>query len=216
MDSSHPTPLGAVLLGTVLLALVALFAQSAAHARSIECWKNHEGVQECGDSVPPEYAQQRIEVINDQGIVIQVREPAKTEAQLREEARHAATAREAKARAEEQARRDRNLLDTFGSINDITLVRNQKIATIQGLINITRSNIALLEHNLDLSVRQAANRQRAGRPVPRSLLKAMAAIKHQIRGKQAHIAKQQAEQTAIRTEYTGYIERFKTLTRKPH
>ncbi len=216
MYSSHPTPLSAVLLGAVLLALVTLFAQSVAHARSIECWKSHEGVQECGDSVPPEYAQQRIEVINDQGIVIQVREPAKTKAQLREAARRAAAVREAKARAEEQARRDRNLLDTFGSVNDITLVRKQKIATIQSLINVTRSNIALLEHKLDLYVRRAANRQRAGRPVPRSLLKDMAMIKHQIQEKRAHIAKQQAEQTAIRTEYAGYIRRFKTLTSQPH
>lgn len=208
-NASYLSPLAATLAG-----LVVLCVQPHAQAASIECWKNHQGVRECGNTVPPEYAQQRIEVINDHGIVIQVRKPAKTREELAEEARHAEAQRKAKARAQAQARRDRVLLDTFGSVNDITQVRDQKISALQGQINVTQSNIAILERNLAQRERRAADRQRAGRPVPQSLLDDMAGIKRQIEEKRAHIKQQQAEQQAVRHEYAGYIKRYTQLTGK--
>lgn len=215
MQDTVPQPLSRLPhFVATLLTLVVLSPLTAAHAGSIECWKNSEGVRECGDSVPPEYSQQRIEVINDHGVVVKVREPAKTKEQLAEEARRAKEQREAELRAKEQARQDKVLLDTFGSVKDIALVRDQKITAIQGLINVTRSNIDNLEHNLHQVERRAADLQRAGRPVSQSLLDKMTDIKRQIQEKHAHIAKRRAEQEAIHKEYAAYIMRYKALTSK--
>ena len=62
-------------------------AAPGAMAGSIKCWTNKEGVRECGAVVPPEYSQQRVEIMNERGIVVDVKEAAKTKEQLAEEAR---------------------------------------------------------------------------------------------------------------------------------
>ena len=36
----------------------------------IKCWRNKDNVRECGQAVPPEYSQKRIEVINSKGITV--------------------------------------------------------------------------------------------------------------------------------------------------
>ena len=65
MDMKHRILLFS-LLGSLLI------PATSAHA-TIKCWKNKDNVRECGQAVPQEYSQQRIEVINSKGIVIKVR-----------------------------------------------------------------------------------------------------------------------------------------------
>ena len=62
-----------------LLALLLPF-----HAHAFKCWTNNEGVRECGNVVPPEYAQQKTRTINERGITTEVKERAKTKEELAE------------------------------------------------------------------------------------------------------------------------------------
>jgi len=63
---------------TVLYFFLLLALSPATHAAYIKCWQNKQKIRECSETVPPEYAQQRIEVMNEQGIVIQIIQPRKT------------------------------------------------------------------------------------------------------------------------------------------
>ncbi|MGW8227457.1 MAG: hypothetical protein ACWGOW_01080, partial [Gammaproteobacteria bacterium] len=74
-------------LGPLVCMLSLLLWPTATMAGSIKCWTNKDGVRECGAVVPPEYSQQRVEVMNERGIVVDVKEAAKTKEQLAEEAR---------------------------------------------------------------------------------------------------------------------------------
>ena len=41
------------------------------------CWTNNDGVKECGNSVPPEYAQKETRKRDSQGRVTEIKERAK-------------------------------------------------------------------------------------------------------------------------------------------
>ncbi len=61
-------------LMTVCLVMLSLPAQAR-----IKCWENSDGVRECGEKVPPEYAQKSHKEISNQGITLDESERAKTD-----------------------------------------------------------------------------------------------------------------------------------------
>ena len=68
----------------LLIAILLLSANPLSLSAAIKCWTNNDDVRECGHSVPPEYSQKRIEILNERGIVVSVKEAAKTKEQLAE------------------------------------------------------------------------------------------------------------------------------------
>ena len=68
----------------IIFVTICLLTPITSAQAAIKCWVNKDKVRECGQSVPPEYSQQRIEVINDKGIVIKVIERTKTPEELAE------------------------------------------------------------------------------------------------------------------------------------
>ena len=51
----------------------------------IKCWHNKDGVRECGNAVPPEYAQQQSEEKDKSGLTVKTQERAKTQEELEAE-----------------------------------------------------------------------------------------------------------------------------------
>ncbi len=200
----------APLTAALLLILLALSANAFA-ATSIKCWKNKEGVRECGQFVPPEYSQQRIEIINERGIVTDVREAAKTPEQLAEEARQKKLREAELRRKKEQAMRDRILLHTFTTERDLRLSYDGKIEALRGIISITRSNSETLQKNLTRVQKKAANYERAGEKLPPSLFEEMDSLKNQIRDNQDFIAKKEEAIRKLEARYQADLTRFRQL-----
>jgi len=184
---------------------------AAAQAATIECWHNDQGVRECGNAVPPEYSQQRIEVLDEHGVVVDVRPAAKTKAELAQEARRKKAEQERKKREAAQARRDEILLSTFTSEHDITMARDEKLKAIDGIINVTRGTVNVLQDKLERLQKRAANIERAGRTPPKQLVDSMDSVGRQIRNKQAFIEKRREEKKDVRQKYAQDMKRFREL-----
>ena len=71
---------------TAFLASAALCVWAPGTFAGIKCWTNKEGYKECGNAVPPEYAQQGHTELNKQGLVVDQQERAKTPEELAAEA----------------------------------------------------------------------------------------------------------------------------------
>jgi len=197
---------------TIVGLLLALFGLSTTSlAAGIKCWKNREGVRECGQFVPPEYSQQRIEIINERGIVVDVREAAKTPAQLAEEARQKKLREAELRRQKEQALQDRILLNTFTTERDLRLSYDGKIEALRGIISITHSNSETLQKNLTRVQKKAANYERAGEQPPQTLFEEMDSLKNQIRDNQEFIAKKEAAIRKLEARYQADLARFRKL-----
>ncbi len=190
----------ALLLGLALL----LAAPMASAGSRIKCWVNKDGVRECGQFVPPEYAQQRIEIVNERGIVIEVIEAAKTKEQLAKEAAE-------RRRLAEQKRRDKILLNTFTTERDIELARKSRIQAIESIIAITNSNTRSLKASLAKVQKRAADFERAGEEPPKELFEEMDSLKRQIQDNEEFVAKKQRDIIALEKRFDADLKRFREL-----
>lgn len=202
--SSRTPLLGAVLASALLL------PAPAAEAR-IKCWTNDEGVRECGNVVPPEYAQQRVEEKNAAGITVGEEEEAKTLEDLEEERRLAAAAEEAERIRLRKEAEDRVLLDTFTSVDDLEMARDGQIANIDGQIKITESHISKLRANLDQQIAKAAAMERRGTEPGENITANIKRLRAQIIENEAFIDAKREEQDRIRSQYAIDIDRYKAL-----
>ncbi|MDZ7804791.1 hypothetical protein [Thiohalophilus sp.] len=193
-----------------LAALILALANPALAGR-YKCWTNDEGVRECGQSVPPEYSQQRIEILNDQGVVIDVEEPAKTPEQLEAEKRAAEQRRLKEQQQAEQKRRDQVLLNTFTTERDLKLYYENKTAATQSLIDITRASNEALRDKLGDLQKQAANQERRGKELSEDLLDRMEQVKRRIANNKIFMAEKAQELDSLQKQFEVELARFRKL-----
>ena len=117
----------------IMTAIFILMLTTTVHAR-MKCWKNNEGVTECGDTVPPEFAQKGHKEIGESGIVREEVERAKTPEELAEEKRLAKEEELRLKKEEEKQLKDRILLETFASVEEIENARDDRIQAVEASI----------------------------------------------------------------------------------
>lgn len=187
-------------------------------AAAIQCWTNNEGVRECGNVVPPEYAQDRVRTMDNRGFTVDVKERAKTEEELAEARRR--EAEEARRQAEEEERRkaqaayDRMLLSTFTTEQELLASRDRKIAAIDATIEVTELSIENIRDSLARYEKRAADLERGGRPIPDDLHQDIANLKAQIADKERYIESKEREKAAIQAQAEEDLERFRYLKRR--
>ena len=195
----------------ILLALAWSANNMAAEKARMKCWVNHEGIHECGNRVPPEYIQQGYLEIDKEGIVREIKERAKTPAELAEARQLAALQAAEQKQKEELQARNRVLLQTFSSVSDIERARDDRVTALEAaikLVGIRNENIRL---NLNEYIKKAADSQRMGQTPAPSLLEDIEALRRQISNNSRFIDEKRAEQEQIRQAHALDIERYKRL-----
>lgn len=197
-----------------LLPLILLFAGQPA-AAAIKCWTNAEGVKECGNAVPAEYAQQGHEVRSEQGLTVSRQPPARTTEEIaRDRAGQEAVAAElAKNRAEEERRlvADRMLLDTFASEGDLQLALDGQLQNIESQIHLAESLIEKLEKSLSGMIARAAQFERRQQPLPDDLARNVQSAQDQVAEQIRFIAEKRGEQESLRAKFASDLLRFRQL-----
>ena len=198
------------LAGSIIL-LSYLASVPAAMAGSIKCWTNTDGVRECGYSVPPEYSQQRIDILNERGIKIDVKEAANTKEQLEEDARLAKIKQEELQLQEEARLRDTILLNSFTTERDIKISYDDKIEVVNGIVEITNSSTRILQQKLQAVEKKAANYERAGETTPEDVLNQINSLKRQLKDNDKFIAQKEGEIKVLKQNYEADLKRFREL-----
>lgn len=195
--------------------LLVLSWPSLAGATRIKCWTNAEGTRECGDVVPPEHAQKSRQELNERGIVVERINRAKTAEEIQRErerqAKLAAERAEKKRQQQAQAARDRILLATFTSEQDLVLARDGKLEAIEAQIRHTERRLEKLEKSIQALQGRAADFERRGKPVPDWIREDISTAERQILENRDFIRRSQAEQAQVRARFEKDIERFQTL-----
>jgi len=206
----------------LFLAILSTLAMPLSSVAAIKCWTNNEGVRECGNMVPPEYAQQESETINEQGITTDIKEraPTKEELEVRRQQQEAEAKRleeqkrqqalEEKRRKEQEAY-DRVLLSTFLNEKELLNSRDRKLSAIDATIEITRISIDKLEENLGSEKTRAANFERQGKPIPERSQEDIDSLQKQIDDKRNYIASKEREKQELIDKYAADLKRFREL-----
>lgn len=196
----------------LLIALfIASFVGGSPVPAKIKCWKNNEGVRECGNSVPPEFAQQGHQEMSQGGARKTVTGRAKTLEELEADQAAEEEKRTLAKEQREQAALDRVLLDTFSSEDDLLLARDGQMAHLESQIKLTDSHIVKLNTNLDELIQDAANHERRGKEPPEKLVTHITSLREQIRDNEQFIATKRVEQDELTKKFEADITRFKKL-----
>ncbi len=197
-----------VFVYSFVLLLMVPYASQAAMYR----WVDSAGKVHYGDHVPPEYAPQEKKKLDRSGRTIETIERSKTRTEL-EELRELKRLRAEQRRQEElQRNRDRVLLLTYQSVDEIIAARHTKVATIETSIQHALDNRKAQDAKLKEARGSAADYERASKPIPQSVLDQVNSLHEQIAKTNQYINRKRQEQRQIRTEFAAYISRYKEMT----
>ncbi len=157
---------GAVRGGAALaiFALAALVTHAGSTHAALYKWVDEHGEVHYSDKVPPEAVNKGNVELNKQAIPIKKTEPALTPEQLKAKAAEDERQRQAAKQQEEINRRDRALLASYTSENEIDLARARAMQTIDNVLQSTQAYMAQLVKRRDglLAKKAAAARKGAG------------------------------------------------------
>ena len=175
----------------------------------MKCWTNSEGVKECGDKIPPEYTQQGYQELSKGGIVLEKKERIKTKEELEKAKKEAVIIAKEEEKERNKKAHDKMLIETFASINEIEVARDQKIEAVESTIKITQKRIIKLQYLLDDELnRNSLDKQIDGEE---KKFNNTESLKEQISDNKKFIKNKIDEQGKIKKTYTEYISRFKEL-----
>jgi hypothetical protein len=204
----------ATLTAAVLLSTAATAAQNPSGTREAfyRC-KDQSGQTHYSDSMPAACAGVDTEVLNDRGMLVRTIEGEQTRA-----ARAAREAVEAKARKEREARalRDRTLIDTYLTVEDIERLRDQRLDMLNAQYRLTEQNISnLRERQTRLETQIARFKPYSDKenapPLPDHLAEEMVNTVNGLRVYQESLTKNRKEQADLRANFEADIKRFKEL-----
>lgn len=150
--------------------------------------------------VPPEYVGQGYQVLNAQGRVVKVVPPAPTAEEIREAQQ-----------AEAQANADAQFLQQYRSVADVDRARTRRLAELDALIGVAQGNLQGLSAQQVSLQGQAADQERAGRPVPQSLIDQMHDLREQQQALNEQIQRYQDVRRQTEIEFAGYRARVQRL-----
>lgn len=194
-----------------LLGLLVLLLSTAATAGKLYKWQDADGNWHYTDRMPPEQSQGEHARLNERGIEVERRERPKTAEEIARE-QELARLRDEQARilAEQQAR-DRVLLRSFRSEDDIILTRDGKIATIDSKISLTHDSILRLKGRLAEMQGNAARLEREGKAVNAKFRQGIEETRGAIEEAYASIVRQEEFKRQIREQYERDLVRFRVL-----
>lgn len=201
-----------ILLPALLLTLAAGVADAQSGQKKVYRWVDKNGQVHYGDSVPAEYADQDRDVINRQGVTVGREEGVITP----EEA--AAKAAADKAARDEQKRRlrDRVLLQTYQSVEELEVLRDNRLEVADSQLTIQEQSLANLRAQLAQIKKQAAryapvNTKPDAAPLPPELANDLKRAANDIATQEDNLQKRRDERENIRLTFEADIKRFGEL-----
>jgi hypothetical protein len=207
-----------LLLSAVVLALLAgAAAAQSDKQKKLYRWVDKDGQVHYGDSVPAEYAEQDREVLNRQGVPVGREEGTITP----EEA--AAKAAADKAARDEQKRklRDRVLLQTYQSVQELEVLRDNRLDLVDAQLTIQEQSLSNLRAQRAQIQRMAAryapvNTGSDAQPLPDELAADLEQSANDIQTQESNLVRRREERESIRKTFEADIARYKELrTVKP-
>ncbi len=179
------------------------------NGRVLYKWVDKEGVTHYGDHVPPEYASQEQHILNSQGYEIRHLDAQKS-------AEQAAADEQLKQDAQQRQLRDKNLLSTYASVQEIERLRDQRITLIADQIKVTNQFLDTLNGRMKkmradtLRYRPYSSDPKAP-PMPDQVAEDLVRLAADMRTQEQNLKQKHAEESTMSIQFESDIDRFKEL-----
>ena len=192
--------------GLALAALVLL--ASTAQATTYK-WVDDQGVVHYTDKMPPEAINKGSVELSKQGVPIKKTEPALTPEQRRVKEAEEERARLAAKAREEVARKDRALLQSYTTEDEIDLSKKRALGTIDAQMQSAQAYVATLtKRRDDIQGRVAALN---GKPPPPGLEREVVSVNEELEKQADLIATKRKEITVVTARYDADKQRWREL-----
>lgn len=190
---------------------MALLLSPVSQAANLYRYTNDEGVTVVDYRVPADYIGKGYEVLNKDGVVVEV-----VPRELTEEEKSVLNAQqqlEADARAEERHLRewDESLMLRYSTVEDIEAAKDRALRDLRIRLSILKSNKRSLKQQVENYQAQAADLERSGRSVDVARLSAIEDIQAEIAVTDRSINDRAVEIEEVSAAYQKDIERFAQL-----
>lgn len=194
------------------LILILLLGSSLATAQHVYRWVDESGETHYGHSVPPEHAHRGYERLGRDGTVRQRFAPALTPEERAERAERMALEAQLEAEQRSQETRDRMLLSSYGTVEDIETTMNMQLASLSAQRVHLDSGLAEQVRRFETQIARAAQYNRDGQPVPERLTASINDSQREARRLRQALADLDKREEAIRRQFEAEAERFRELT----
>ena len=198
------------------LALMTGTAIAADDDTRVYRWKDGSGASHYGDYVPPEYAGSAHSVLNEHGVEVEAVAGALTDEERAEYEKRIRLEAEAAEALRTAAIRDKVLLSTYLSVNEIEALRDRRIELLSGQIRITQKYLDNLREKL-LKLEREAQRYSPysanpdARPIDEKLARELSETLNSILLYEKNLANSKEEQKQVQLKFAADITRFMEL-----
>ena len=194
-------------LGTALMLLL----PQLAHSRPMYRYINDQGNVVLGYQVPTGDVKKGYEVLNEDGIVVEV-----VPRELTDEERENVSAQDkvhAAAEAEKARLRqwDETLLLRYSTLEDIEAARSRALSSLLINVSILKSNTRSLKQQVENYQAQAANIERRGGEVDVQRLAAIEDLQGEIEATERSILERNSEMEDVKAKFQMDMDRFEQL-----
>lgn len=179
-------------------------------------WTDNSGKSHYGDHVPPEYAENGHTVLNEHGIEIATVAGRLSDDQLLAARKIAEAEDRARAKRAERELRDKVLLSTYLSVEEIEALRDRRIELLGGQIRLTqryldnlREKIVKLEKEAQLYSPYSA--QPGAKPIDEKLARELSDTLNSIMLYEQNLSRSMEEQRQVQKKFASDISRFREL-----
>jgi Domain of unknown function (DUF4124) len=182
---------------------------TTAPGHTVYKWVDEHGITHYGDRIPPEYASQEQHVMNAQGIEINHLDAQKTPEQLAAEEQKTLEAQQSQSR-------DKNLLNTYASVQEIERLRDQRVTLVSDQIKVTSQFLEVLNGKLKrLLTASMAYKPYSSDPkaptMPDQVAEDLVRVRNDIRTQEENLREKRSEETTMRKQFESDVDRFKEL-----
>jgi Domain of unknown function (DUF4124) len=175
-------------------------------------WVDEKGVTHYGDQVPPEYASKGRSELNSQGVELR-----QFPAQLSADA--AAVAQKAAAEKAKRLQHDQFLLTTYTTARDIEQLRDERLALLDGQIEIARGSAESIKQRivgLETRVRnfKPYAKTATARRMPDQVAEEIVRVLHERQSLENTLVTKARERSEMNARFETDLGRFKELTNR--
>ena len=202
-----------ILLTTIaVLMLVSAAAAAAGKTQKLYRWVDGDGIVHFGDSIPAEYSDIERQVVNDHGVTVAVLRAKRSDEEIAEEKRQ----EELQIVRAAQLQKDRALLATYLSVDEIVLHRDRRVELFQAQSRVTELYLRNLERRLTSLEKEASEYQPYSddpnaEAIDPALVGDITKTKDTIERHQANLERFREDEQNVVAQFDGDIDRFKNL-----
>ena len=195
-------------LRAIAVFIVAVFAGAAAAAGTYK-WTDEQGVVHYSDKAPAETPAKGATVLDRQGRQVKKIDPPLTPEEIKAKSDDEERARALAKAKDEQARKDRALMQSYTSESEIDIARNRAISTLESQIKAAEAFSADLARRQKNIAKQKASY--GSKPIPIELERESTAVDNELSHQTILIRQKQEELTLVTAKYDTIKQRWREI-----